>query len=158
MQGLDAVDDPANAAYAGRFYTGRMRQWVDETIDLSDYAGQEILLRFEYVTDPILTFGGLALDNIAIPEIGFYDDAETAAAGWTADGFTRAAAYLPQTWHLLLVTFEGDAPVVTELETAANGTLSYTLEASSSTQQPILIVAAASPMTLELAHYRLAFE
>jgi hypothetical protein len=163
MQGLEEIDDPANAAYADRFYTGRARpgrtrQWVDEMIDLSDHAGQEILLRFEYVTDPILTFGGLALDNVAIPEIGFYDDAETAAAGWTAEGFTRATAYLPQQWRLLLVTFEQDMPVVTELEPAADGMLSYTLNASDNVQRPILIVAAASPMTLELAHYRLAFE
>lgn len=158
MQGLEVVDDPANAAYADRFYTGRTREWVNETIDLGDFAGEEILLRFEYVTDPILTYGGLAVDNIAIPEIGFYDDAETAAADWTAEGFTRATAYLPQAWHLLLVTFEQDMPLVTALEPAAAGTMSYMLDTSNSTLQPLLIVAAASPMTLELAHYRLTLE
>ncbi len=158
MQGLAAVDDPANAAYADRFYTGRTRQWLKERIDLCDFAGEEILLRFEYVTDPILTYGGFAVDNIAVPEIGFYDDGETAVAGWTAEGFTRATAYLPQQWYLLLVTFEGDVPVVEGLEPAADGTLSYTLEASASSLRPILIVAAASPMTLEVAHYRLVLE
>jgi hypothetical protein len=158
MQGLQAIDDPSNSAYADRFYTGRTQQWVNETIDLTPYAGQELLLRFAYITDPILTYGGLALDNIAIPEIGFYDDAETASDGWTAAGFTRASAYLPQQWELLLITFEQDGPLVTPLSVAADGTLSHTVAPPASTSPPVLIVAAASPMTLELAHYQLSLE
>jgi hypothetical protein len=158
MQGLAADDDPANEAYAGRFYTGRSREWVNETIDLGDFVGQEILLRFEYITDPILTYGGFAVDNIAIPEIGFYDDAESGDAGWTAEGFTRATAYLPQMWQLLLITFEKGVPVVNLLEPAADGTLAYTVDSADSLLRPVLIVAAASPLTLELAHYRLALE
>jgi hypothetical protein len=158
MQGLAAVDDPANEAYAGRFYTGRARKWVNETIDLGDFVGEEILLRFEYVTDPILTYGGFAVDNIAIPEIGFYDDAEMGDAGWMAEGFTRATAYLPQAWHLLLVTFEQGVPVVNVLEPAADGSLHYTVDSTDNLLRPMLIVAAASPLTLEVAHYRLTLE
>jgi immune inhibitor A len=69
MQGLEPQDDPSGKALAPRFYTGTSDGWLSERIDLSAYAGQEILLRFSYVTDPILTYGGLALDNISIPEI-----------------------------------------------------------------------------------------
>jgi hypothetical protein len=157
MQGLETADDPAHAAYAGRFYTGRRRQWASERIDLSAYAGQELLLRFEYVTDPILTYGGMALDNIAVPEIGFYDDAETAVPGWTAEGFTRATAYLPQAWHLLLITFAEAGPLVQRLQPAEDGTFTLAVEAGNGGQQPVLIVAAAAPVTLEAAHYRLEF-
>jgi hypothetical protein len=92
------------------------------------------------------------LDNIAIPEIGFYDDAETLADGWTAEGFTRATGYMPQSWHLQLVTYENDVPVVEILPLNEDQTLSLTIEER---ERPILIVAASAPFTLEPAHYRL---
>lgn len=152
MQGLAEEDNPAGSAYTERFYTGRSQTWVEESIDLTPYAGQVIQLRFEYITDLILTFGGLALDNIAIPEIGFYDDAETLADGWTAEGFTRATGYVPQSWHLQLVTYENNVPVVELLPLNEDQTLSLTIDEA---ERPILIVAASAPFTLEPAHYRL---
>ncbi len=121
MDGEAFEDNPSGSALAERFYTGRGRDWMPETIDLTPYAGQEIQLRFEYVTDPILTFGGLALDNIAIPEIDFYDDAET-DRGWTAEGFVRGTGYVPQPWFIQLITFEDGAPVVTRIPVEADNT------------------------------------
>ena len=152
MQGLAPEDNPSDSAFTERFYTGRTQTWIEERVDLSPYAGQVIQIRFEYVTDLILTFGGLALDNIAIPEIGFYDSAETLAPGWTAEGFTRAAAYLPQTWHLQLITFDAGAPAVETLTLAGDQMLSLTLDEA---ERPLLIIAATAPYTLEPAHYRL---
>jgi hypothetical protein len=155
MQGLATEDNPSGSAYTDRFYTGRTQTWVEESIDLTPYAGQVIQLRFEYITDLILTFGGLALDNIAIPEISFYDDAETLAEGWTAEGFVRATGYLPQSWHLQLVTYENDVPVVEMLSLNADQTLELTIDEK---ERPLLIVAASAPFTLEPAHYRLSIQ
>ncbi|MGW0608244.1 immune inhibitor A domain-containing protein [Streptomyces sp. NPDC002644] len=59
---------------------------------LDAYAGKSVQLRFRYATDGGLTRPGLAVDSIAITADGtslFADDAETEAAGWTADGFSR---------------------------------------------------------------------
>ncbi|MBP6015394.1 MAG: immune inhibitor A [Candidatus Promineofilum sp.] len=156
MQGLDGADDPSDSALAPRFYTGHKRAWVTESIDLSPFAGQEILLRFEYVTDPILTYGGFALDDIAIPEIAFRDDAETADEGWLAEGFTRATAELPQTWWLQLITFDADGrPTVSRLSVPEDGRLDYSYEATPGVRRPILIVAATAPDTLQTAEYGL---
>jgi hypothetical protein len=157
MQGLAPVDDPSDVALAERFYTGRTRRWLAETVDLTPYAGQEILLRFEYVTDPIKTFGGFALDDIAIPEIGFTDDAETSGGGWLAEGFTRATAELPQAWQLQLITFDGDGrPTVARLPVSAAGELFlYPYDALPGARRPILIVSATAPETLQVATYRL---
>lgn len=157
MQGSDPADDPGGNAYTDRFYTGRNPHWVEETVDLSPFAGQEILLRFEYVTDLILTYGGLALDDIAIPEIGFSDDAEALESGWTSEGFVRATADVPQRWHLQLVTFDQDGrPSVTLLPVDSDGRAQFTYQGTPGFRRPLLIVAATAPETLETAAYHLA--
>ncbi len=155
MQGLDPADNPAGSAFADRFYTGRSRQWVEENIDLSPYAGQSILLRFEYVTDPILTYGGVAIDDIAIPEIGLFDDVESDDPEWLAEGFIRATPYLPQKWHLQLITFEDNGLNVQELKTNKEGDFLLQLDSLNQSQRPILVVAASAPTTLEVAKYEL---
>ncbi len=155
MQGDDAADDPANAALTDYFYTGESGGWKREEIDLTPYAGKAILIRFEYVTDPILTHAGIAIDNISLPEIHFYDDAEGIDAGWQAQGFVHTSAYLPQQWELQLVAFPpGQAPQVTPL-TAIDGQAAVEIDLPASGGEAILIVAASSPMTLSPASYRL---
>jgi hypothetical protein len=156
MQGLNPQDNPAQEALAERFYTGRAQHWFQESIDLSPFAGQEIQLRFEVVTNPAVTFSGFALDNIAIPEIGFYDDAETAVAGWEAEGFVRATAAIPQQWHLQLITFPNDIPQVVDLPLNVDQTTSVALETAATEKPPILIIAASAPQTLLPAGYRLS--
>lgn len=155
MQGTQTADDPSDVSYTDRFYTGRESGWLNEAVDLSPYTGQEVQIRFEYVTDPILTFGGLAIDNIAIPEIGFYDDAET-NQGWTAEGFVNATRYIPQQWHLQLIRFEKDAPIVASLTLSEDNSLSIDVPLSQNGGgPPILIIAASAPMTLNPAYYQL---
>lgn len=158
MQGLEPTHNPAGSAFTERFYTGRGDAWVSETVDLTPFAGQEILLRFEYVTDAILTYGGFAIDDISIPEIGFYDDAESLDAGWQAEGFTRATAYLPQNWHLRLITFENGVPVVQDVALSEDQTAVFDVPAGDGSGRAMLIVAASAPLTLEPAHYGLDIE
>jgi hypothetical protein len=158
MQGLDEADDPSDSAFTERFYTGRSLDWVEETADLTPYAGQIIQIRFEYVTDPILTFGGLALDKISIPEIGFYDGAE-GDGGWMAEGFVPATGYGPQQWHVQLITFVAGAPVVQHLliNEDNTATIEFSLDTSGG-GRPFLIIAATAPMTLEPAYYLLELQ
>ncbi|GAB4267469.1 MAG: immune inhibitor A [Candidatus Promineifilaceae bacterium] len=155
MQGDDPKDNPSDEAYTDYFYTGRSREWKEETIDLSSYAGQVIQLRFEYVTDPILTFGGIAIDNISVPEIGYYDDAES-DTGWVAEGWVRGTGYMPQRWHVIAITYQDGVPVVEMLPLAEDNTLTAEINLDSSGGgQPMLIVLASSPFTLEPAYYQL---
>ncbi len=156
MQGEKASDDPGDNALTDRFYTGRTKGWVHESIDLSDYAGQKVLLRFQYITDAIFTGPGMALDNIAIPEIGFYDDAESLADGWQAQGFTRVTAYEPQRFHLVLVTFDADGvPQVQRIALADDNTASFEVPLSEDSSRALLIVAASNPLIMTPAHYQI---
>ncbi len=158
MQGELMGDDPSDVAYTDRFYTGRSREWLQESIDLTPYVGGEVHIRFEYVTDPILTFGGIAIDNISIPELDYYDDAEN-ENGWELEGFARATGYVPQQWYVQLITFENDTPIVQKLEIDEMNTTSVEVSLDSSGGgRPILIVSASVPMSLESATYLLEIE
>lgn len=152
MQGLDPADDPSESALAPRFYTGRDQQWRSESIDLTPFAGERFLLRFEIVTDPILTYSGFAVDNVSIPEIDYVDD--ESGAGWTAEGFTLAPALLPQAWRLQLVQFGEQGPIVRQLPVSAEGHASFESPGMEDGERPILIVASAVPSTLVASGYR----
>ncbi|MFN2293494.1 MAG: hypothetical protein ACK2U0_03710 [Candidatus Promineifilaceae bacterium] len=153
MQGLATEDDPSNSALADRFYSGRDQTWRRESVDLTPFAGQEILLRFEMVTDPILTYSGLAVDNISVSEIRFADGGTE--EGWTAEGFTLATTSLPQPWHLQIITFPSGKPLVTGVPVSADGQAAFVVSTDEGGRRPILIVAASAPMTLEPASYNL---
>lgn len=158
MQQANTSDDPRGVALTPRFYTGQSGDWVREEIDLTPFAGQEILLRFEYVTDPILTFGGLALDNIAVPEIGLNEGAEMEAIdeAWLAEGFVRAPATVPAEWHLFSLSFETGTPQITPVSLNEDGhTALFPVSLNGVVRPPVLLVALSAPATLQPAPYRL---
>ncbi len=62
-------------------FTGHYADWQTETFDLSEYAGQKVLVSFRYLTDWGYNDSGWFIDNIEIPEIGYSHD------GSSAEGF-----------------------------------------------------------------------
>src|SRR3990172_4917589 len=95
---------------------------------------------------------GVAIDDLSIPEIDYYDDAET-DTGWQAAGFNRVTAYLPQSWSLQLVTFTGVVPQVQPMELEEGTKAAFDVPADSGA---VLIVSALAPATLEPATYTLS--
>jgi immune inhibitor A len=87
--------NPYGAAFSGKSGDGDLPQWIAVSADLSAYAGKQILLRFDYVMDDAINFEGMALDDLALPEIGYFHDAELGDGGWQAEGFVRMANRLP---------------------------------------------------------------
>jgi len=55
-------------------FTGNVKEWSSESFDLSEYAGQKVLVSFRYLTDWGHTDSGWFVDNIEIPEIGYSND------------------------------------------------------------------------------------
>jgi hypothetical protein len=152
----DRNADPGRVALADHFYTGRSAGWLQESVDLTPYAGEEILVRFSYVTDPVLTDQGLVLDDLAVPEIGFFDDVENGDNGWLAEGFVPVTATLTQQWHLQLVVLGDGPPQIVVLPLAADASLTYSVPQTA--EGAILIVGAAAPYTLQPAGYELALQ
>jgi immune inhibitor A len=72
-------------------FTGASGGWAMKTADLSAYAGQQIQLRFRYMTDWGTTGAGFYVDDITVTGNGavLFSDTEASSAGWTAAGWTR---------------------------------------------------------------------
>lgn len=86
-------------------------EWVAQAVDLSAYAGQEILLRFEYISQPNTNDYGIALDNIRVPELEFSDDAES-EGDWTLQGWQRVNNRMAQPYLVQYVNIgPGESPV-----------------------------------------------
>lgn len=152
------IDDPLGIgygpAYSGRSGGGDEAVWVDERIDLSAYAGSRILLRFEYITDSGLNQPGWAIDDIAVPEIGFFDDAEEDTGGWRRQGFLRLVEPLAQRFELRLVTF-GSPPLVSEIAVDSSNRAVVPLAGlGGGFQTAVLVVVGVTEGTTEVAPYR----
>lgn len=78
-------------------------EWIHETFDLSSFTGQPVWIRFEYLTDDAVNHPGLCIDDIAIPELGYFYNAEEGDGGWLAEGFIRSDNTLPQRYIIQLI-------------------------------------------------------
>lgn len=152
-----STGNPTGNAY-GPGYTGTSGEddlaWVEENIDLSPYTGQEVLIRFEYVTDDAVNRPGWTIDDISIPEIGFFDDVESGPNNWQAEGFVRIDNILPQ--RFLVQVLEIGDPITVRplnLDETNYGTLTIT-GLGSTVERAILIVSGLTPVTTQPANYR----
>ena len=100
--------------YSGRSGGGSQAEWIDEQIDLSAYAGQRVLIRFEYITDAVLNKEGLLLDDMRLQAAGYSSGFENDLEGWQAEGFVRLQNVLPQSYEVLLIK-DGRSTTITPL-------------------------------------------
>lgn len=107
------AEDISGNSY-GWGYNGQTGGWVEETVDLSAYAGKNIQIRFEYVTDAAVNGEGLLLDDIRIDAIGYANDFESSADDWTAEGFVRVQNRLPQEYGVRLIITAKDSSISIE--------------------------------------------
>jgi hypothetical protein len=151
-----ANDDPHDNR-PGWSYTGKSMGWIREAVDLSDYAGQEIFLRFSYLTDEAITGEGFLLDDIALAELDYEDDVENGTAGWIPHGFLISDGYVAQRYLGLLIG-EGEEYTVDRLplEQDQNGEWTVPLGSSDGTSECILVVAGMAPLTARPAPYTLS--
>ncbi|MEL6525884.1 MAG: hypothetical protein AAFQ07_09260, partial [Chloroflexota bacterium] len=117
--------NPNGRAYASG-YTGQSAGWLDETISLDAYAGNEILVRFEMITDDALHNAGIALDDVRIEAINYLADFEVNDGGWESAGWILSDNRLPQRAWLQIIEHTGeDYTIIRHLATTTS-TWSYT--------------------------------
>jgi immune inhibitor A len=144
--------DPLNSAY-GPGYTGESGGWVEESLSLAAYAGQNILLRFELVTDDGVTRPGLALDDIQIDALGYQSDFEADDGGWETDGWIRTDNRLPQqVWVQAVQLVAGEVQVSRWLAPAET---QWTLPLAEGVDEVLIAVSPFAPVTTVPATYTL---
>jgi hypothetical protein len=147
--------DPSGNSY-GCGYNGETGGWISETVDLSQFAGEEVTLRFEYITDAAVNGEGLLLDDISIPAIGYATDFETDDGGWEAKGFARVNNLMPQTFKVSVIQI-GKETTVTNLDISDMRTASLDLVLEKS-DEVIVVVSGTTPFTNQEASYEIDLE
>lgn len=158
------ADDPTGANYGWGYNSvsqsgsgdGDSPQWIQESVDISQFAGHQVQLRFEYITDAAVNGEGFLLDDVAIPQIGYFTDFENDNGGWEAAGFARIRNILPQTFRLALITL-GQTTTVQHLSLSADNVIDIPLNFGSDTGDVVLVVSGTTRFTRQPAAYRFNF-
>jgi hypothetical protein len=128
-------------------------------LDLSAYAGQEILVRFEYITDDAVNREGWLIDDVCILETGFCDDLESGTQDWEARGFVYSDNRVRQRYLVQAIQIaQGEALRVLQmpLDEAQQGKLE--LRNVGPDDRIVLVISALAPVTTEQASYSYRIE
>ena len=146
------TDNPYNRAY-GEGYTGKSFGWVQETVSLDAYAGGEVLIRFEVISDAASIRHGFAIDGLHIDAIGYQDSFEDDSDEWDAQGWIRTDNRLPQrTWLQVVQQVEKDLTLsrwLIETDT------SQTVELVDNAELVLIAVSPIAPQTMVDTTYSL---
>ena len=143
--------DPSGNSY-GWGYTGVSGDWIEEKVDLSDYAGKKVFFRFEYITDAAVNGEGFMVDDVKVDAAGYSSDFEADDGGWVAEGFVRVQNVLPQTFKLALIKSGDDN--VTMIPVNADQTAEIPVSLKSG-ETAYLVVTGTTRFTRELATYQI---
>lgn len=150
------TENPHFTAY-GAGYTGTsggdQSTWVSEQISLADYAGQQVLLRFEMIYDDAVNRPGMFIDSVNVTDTTtgatIYQSTFADASqldDWTAEGWLLTDNRLPQQVWVQAVEYIGNENRVTRW-LLAGSTGEYTLPLSPDADRVVLVLAPFAPTT-----------
>jgi len=85
-------------------FTGASGGWVPVSMDLTPFAGHEIELYFTTWQDGAYSLQMMFVDDISIPEIGFFDDMEAGEDGWTSTGWSYTDGKILSDFEVSFIT------------------------------------------------------
>jgi len=150
------AEDPSGNSY-GWGYNGATGRWIQERVDLSEYSGKQVQIRFEYVTDAAVHGEGMVIDDIAIPEIGYFTDFEEGDDGWLGKGWLRMNNVLPQTYNLSLITY-GDTIEVIPIQVENDQTAEFGLNIGDDVDHVVLVISGTTRFSRQKAAYRIKIQ
>lgn len=129
-------------------------QWIEETVDLSPFVGQQVLVRFEYITDDAVNHSGLCVDDIRIPQLHYSYDAEEGDDGWVAQGFVRTDNTLPQHYLVQIIRLGENASVQRLFVEGEDGATLAIPRFDGDVGKSILVISAVTRFSYEPARYQ----
>jgi len=149
------TEDPSGNSY-GCGLNGQTDGWQLETVDLSQFAGQEVTVRFDYVTDAAVNGVGMVIDDVEITAIDYFSDFETDKGGWEAQGFVRIQNLLPQDFRISMIRFGEETEVIpVELDENNQASLDINVEDGDSV---ILVISGTTTVTRQKAQYSIEID
>ena len=151
--GTCTENNPTGANY-GCGLNGDSVGWINEEVDLSEFRGQKVTLRFEYITDMAVNGDGFLIDDVRIDAIDYFSDFETDQGGWLAKGFVRIKNLLPQNFGIAVLKNTTEFPAE---KTISTGGLNYQMriENDQVSYNPIVVVSGLTRYTYQPANYRI---
>ncbi len=125
--------------------------WISESVDLSPHAGQEIMVRFQYVTDDAVSGSGLCLRYLSIKSGG----RELQGEEWQPNGFIFIDNSVRQDFQVQIIR-TGDEPVVEELELDDSNQGEMTVAPPADGEELIVAVGALAEKTRQKTNYVLS--
>ncbi|NLW72506.1 MAG: hypothetical protein GXY37_06455 [Chloroflexi bacterium] len=149
-------ENPSGNSY-GCGWNGESYGWIDESVDLSPYAGKKVTIQFDYVTDAAVNGKGFTLDDFKIDAIGYHSDLESDEGGWRPEGFVRVQNTLPQSYAVTIIRQGRNTSVERlTLDEFNEGRLDFKI--GSETRKIIVVISGTTPITRETAAYQLQID
>ncbi len=153
---LTSSDDPLDVSF-GPGYTGRSGGWQTESVSLERWAGMEILVRFQYITDPAIHDHGLCIRSL---KVSAGSGEQALEAEWTPDGFVWTDNRVQQSF-IVQVIYEGEGNhthIVTQMELDGNNRGSITITPADGVRRIIAVAQSVAPSTRMSANYTMRLE
>ena len=150
---LTSSDDPLKVSF-GPGYTGSSDGWQNESLPLDHWVGQEVLVRFQYITDAAINDHGLCLRDL---RVSTQDGALDMQVEWEPNGFAWTNNRVRQGF-IIQVVYEGRGGVsnrVVQVPLDGSNRGELTLTPDTSARRTVVIVQAMAPSTRMPASYTL---
>ncbi len=142
----------------GPGYTGLSEGWRSERYDLSAFAGEQIYVRFESVTDDAINGRGLFIKDVTIPAIDYRSNFAQ-GDGWESEGWIYTDNRLRQNWIVQLMTFDGNTLVsVLRVKVDDTGHASLPVPGLGNGRTAVISISGAAPIILETATYEYSID
>ena len=149
-------EDPSGNSY-GCGLNGQTNGWQLETVDLSQFAGEEVTIRFDYVTDAAVNGVGMVIDDVEIAAIEYFSDFEADQGGWDAKGFVRIQNVLPQEFRISMITLGNEIEIIpVELDDANQAKIE--IDINNDVDSVILVISGTTPVTRQKAQYSIEID
>ncbi|MCI0897490.1 MAG: immune inhibitor A [Chloroflexi bacterium] len=139
----------------GPGYTGDSGGWLKESVDLSPYAGEDLWVRFQYVTDDAVNASGACFRDLSIERPGEAAGITADGLGWESRGFVFTNNLVRQDFQVQLIT-TGDEPQVRRLNLDANNAGELTVLPPGDGARLIVAVGSLAEKTRQPASYTLS--
>lgn len=151
-----SFENPNGTAF-GPGLTGLSGGWVEDEIDLSEFAGSELILQIEYITDDAIHDRGACFDDFSIPEIGWSDSTDD-SGGWISAGFALINDRLPVEYLVQVIhDTQGDNAEVERVLVGTDGKATATVRGTEDGEQLVIAVSVITPDVAGSLDYTIDF-